>query len=172
MFRLARIAVLSLVVALAVAPAALARGGGSTSGGGGTGGGGTGGGGGTNSGGVNDTGTSTPAPSCATLPSATAPVGYYSTWAAVWNTFTVRSCSTRNETVNVRITNGNQLTGAIDYDVTGAYVLSPGQNLSSVYDNDFAPFSTPYDVSFVATDASTGAVLATATTTATTPPAR
>ena len=133
-----------------------------TAGGGGTGGGGV------NKGGVNDTAPATAAP-CAALGNMSAPVGYYLTYAAIWNTFTVRSCSSSTETVNVEVTETNQATGLVDYDVVFPLTLIAAQNSSMVLDNDFAPFNTTYTVGFTATDAS-GNVLATGSVVATTPP--
>jgi len=127
-----------------------------------------GGGGGVNKGGVNDTTPATAAP-CAALGNMSAPVGYYSTYAAIWNTFTLRSCSSSTETVNVEVTETNQATGLIDYDVVYPFSLIAAQNASMVLDNDFAPFNTTYTVGFTATDAS-GNVLATGSVVATTPP--
>ena len=105
----------------ALASGGKANGGGATGGGGGGGGGSAsgGGGGGVNSGGVNGGGVNDPVatpapvavatppspstPGCATFQSATAPVGYYVTFAAVWNDYTIRSCAQRTENVNVEI---------------------------------------------------------------------
>jgi uncharacterized repeat protein (TIGR01451 family) len=126
------------------------------------------GGGGVNKGGVNDT-TPAPATPCATLAAVSAPVGYYSVWAAIWNTFTIRSCSSSTQTVNVRVTETNVATGSIDYDLTMPLSLLGGQNSSMVLDNDFAPFDTTYRVDMTATDAS-GNVLSTGSVLATTPP--
>lgn len=126
------------------------------------------GGGGVNKGGVNDTAPATAAP-CAALGGMSAPVGYYSTFAAIWNTFTVRSCSSATESINVEVTETNQSTGLVDYDVIFPITLVAAQNSSMVLDNDFAPFNTTYTVSFTATDAS-GNVLATGSVLATTPP--
>ena len=137
-------------------------------GGGGGGGGGTGGGG-VNAGGVNDTAPATATP-CAALGNLAAPVGYYLTWAAIWNTFTVRSCSSSVETVNVEVTETNAATGLVDYDVVIPFSLVAAQNASMVLDNDFAPFNTTYTVAFTATDATTGTVLATSSLVTTTPP--
>jgi len=125
-------------------------------------------GGGVNKGGVNDTAPTVVAP-CATLSGLAAPVGYYSIWAAIWNTLTVKSCSTATETVNVEVTETNVATGLVDYDVIVPITLASAQNSSMVLDNDFAPFSTTYTVAMNVTD-STGAVLATGTVSATTPP--
>ncbi len=158
-----------------LAAAALALGAASpamASGGRANGGGAAGGGGSANSGGVNDPAPAPAAPPCATFSSATAPVGYYSVYAAVWNDYTIRSCSAGNEVVNVRVTESDPATGRIDYDITYPSVLSPGQNVSMVLDNDFAPFDTTYDVSYSATDSSTGAVLDTRSLSATTPSPR
>lgn len=174
---LSRAALFASAGALALAPAAMASGGklaggGATGGGGGggtttTSGGGGGGGGGTNTGGVNDP---APAAPCATISNATAPVGYYSIYAALWNTVTVQSCSTGDETVQLRITNTNHDTGTVDFDAIAPYLLKKGANVGVVADNDFAPFDTNYDVRYDVSDASTGAPLATASLTATTPP--
>jgi hypothetical protein len=162
-------AVSASALALVASPAAMASGklagGGATGGGGGggtatatggSGGGGGGGGGGSRSGGVNDVAAPAPAPPpppppqatqpCATLASVTAPVGYYLTYAALWNDYTVRSCADGLENVSVHITNTDRADGSVDYDVTIPYGLSPGQNVSGVMDNDFAPFNTDYDV--------------------------
>lgn len=176
------LAAAGLVIALAVAaPSAFARGGAGTAtppatGGSGGGGGGTatGGGGGVNSGGVRDLTSPTITPvACGAIVSLTAPVGYYSIWAALWNTYTVRSCATTGgaQTYNVRVRNINTATGTTDYDVTTAYALVPGQNVGSVLDNDFAPFNTSYTVQVDVSDAS-GNLLTTATTAATTPAPR
>ena len=48
--------------------------------------------------------------------------------------------------------------------------LVPGQNFGMVLDNDFASFSTTYDVSYTVKDATIGAVLSSSATVATTPP--
>ena len=124
--------------------------------------------GGVNKGGVNDT-APLPATPCAVFGGLSAPVGYYLTWAAIWNTFTIRSCSANIDAVNVEVTETNVLTGAVDYDVIYPISLLSGQNSSMVLDNDFAPFNTTYSIGFTATDA-TGTVLATGSVMATTPP--
>jgi len=123
-------------------------------------------------GGVCDTVPDAQAPACATLTSVTAPVGYYSTWAAVWNDFTIQSCSTGTDTVTVQVTETNVSTGSVDYDVIFPIVLGGGQNASYVLDNDFAPFNTTYRIDYTVRDSATGAVLSTASTTATTPAPR
>lgn len=133
--------------------------------------GGGGGGGGVNKGGVNDpTAPTLVATPCATLANMSAPTGYYLTWAAIWNTFTLKSCSSVTETVNVEVTETNQATGAVDYDVIYPFSLLSAQNLSMVLDNDFAPFNTTYTVGFTATDPSSGAVLSTGSAVVTTLP--
>ena len=111
------------------------------------------------------------AATCATLTNVSAPVGYYLSWAAVWNTWTIQSCSTNSEIVNVQVTETNVATGSVDYNAGWSTTLVSGQNLGMVLDNDFAPFSTSYDVSFTVTDQS-GTVLATAAASAVTPPKR
>lgn len=165
---------------LALVPAgAMAQGG---AGGGGAGGGGTarpvatgggaGGAGGVNKGGVKDA-TAVPVPACATLTSAAAPVGYFSVWAALWNDYTVRSCSTATESLTVTITNTNVATGQVDFTYSVPVTLTPGQNQSGVVDNDFAPFSTLYDVKMELKDGSgNGGVLDTQSVQATTPDPR
>jgi hypothetical protein len=166
-------------------------GGGSASGGGGGGGaatGGGGGGGGVNSGGVNGGGVNDPVatpvpapvvvptppppstPGCATFQSATAPVGYYSIYAAVWNDYTLRDCAQRAENVDVEVIDADCTTGRVDYDVTYYNPLSANQNFSAVLDNDFAPFNTSYCITYTATDIDTGAQLDRTTLTATTLP--
>jgi uncharacterized repeat protein (TIGR01451 family) len=120
-------------------------------------------------GGVCDTVPPPVAAACAVLTSVTAPVGYYSVWAAVWNDFTIQSCSTTMETVTVQVTERNVATGNVEYDITYPVTLQPGQNLGMVLDNDFAPFNTTYDISYTVRD-SGGTVLGTAATQATTPP--
>jgi uncharacterized repeat protein (TIGR01451 family) len=119
-------------------------------------------------GGVCDTTTTTAAP-CALLGSVSAPVGYYSVWAAIWNTMTVTSCSTTSEIINIEVTETNVATGLVDYDVVVPTTLTASQNLSMVLDNDFAPFNTTYTVTITVRDASAN-VLATAAVNATTPP--
>jgi hypothetical protein len=174
-------------------------GGGSATGGAGVGGGGgsaSGGGGGVNSGGVNGGGandpvatpTATPAPApapvlvpdpgppstpgCATFQSATAPVGYYLTFAALWNDYTIRSCATRTENVDVEIDDVDCTTGQVGYTVTIPSTITPNQSWALVADNDFAPFNTSYCITYTARDADLGTQLDQATLTATTPPAR
>jgi hypothetical protein len=197
MNNLTRTAALSAsVLAMALAPAAAMAsgklaGGGATGGGGGgsttttvsgagSGGGGGGGGGGQNRSGVNDTTVPAPPPPpppapattpCATLTSVTAPVGYYLTYAALWNDYTVRSCADGLEDISVHVTNTDRSDGSVDYDVTVPYSLLAGQNASGVLDNDFAPFNTDYDVKIEALDQS-GNVLDSSSTVATTPPPR
>jgi uncharacterized repeat protein (TIGR01451 family) len=105
---------------------------------------------------------------CAALTSVTAPVGYYLIYAAIWNTFTVQSCSSSAEAVSVQIQELNTITGAIDYDVTWFVTLTPSQNFSMVLDNDFAAYSTPYTITYTVRDSS-GNVLSTRSTSATTP---
>jgi uncharacterized repeat protein (TIGR01451 family) len=105
---------------------------------------------------------------CAALTSVTAPVGYYLIYAAIWNTFTLQSCSSSSETVSVQVQELNTITGAIDYDVTWYVSLVPSQNYSMVLDNDFAAYSTPYTITYTVRDAS-GNVLSTQSTSATTP---
>jgi uncharacterized repeat protein (TIGR01451 family) len=122
-------------------------------------------------GGVCDT---VPAPvgtPCAVLTSVSAPVGYYLSFAAIWNTFTVQSCSTGSEAVSLQVTETNVATGSIDYDITYPLSLAPSQNLGLVLDNDFAPFNTTYDITYTVRDLS-GVVLSAASTTATTPAPR
>ena len=129
----------------------------------------TGGGGGVNKGGVNDV-TPVAATPCAGLGGLAAPTGYYSIWAAIWNTLTVRSCSSSTETLNVEVTETNAATGLVDYDVIVPVTLVAAQNVSMVLDNDFAPFNTTYTVAMTVTDPTTGTVLATGSVGATTPP--
>jgi hypothetical protein len=192
---LAAAALLAGAASPALASGGKANGGGATatggSGGGGgggsaSGGGGGGGGGGVNSGGVNGGGANDPAtpvlvsppppvpttPGCATFQSATAPVGYYLTFAAVWNDYTIRSCATRSENVNVEIDDVDCTTGQVGYTVTIANPMTAGQSWSMVADNDFAPFNTSYCITYTARDADLGTQLDQATLTATTPPAR
>jgi hypothetical protein len=156
-----------------------AAGGGSAAGGGGGGGGGGVNSGGVNGGGANDApapvvapapgpGPSTPA--CATFQSATAPVGYYMVWAAVWNDFTIRDCAGRAEDVDVETIDAECTTGRVDYDTTVPYALQSNQNVAGVLDNDFGPFDTTYCITYIATDVQTGAQLDRSTLTATTPP--
>lgn len=154
--------VAGLALALAAAPAAFARGGGSTSSGGVNSGG-------VNSGGVNSGGGGSSAP-CATFASASATVGYYSAWAALWNNFTIKSCATSGgpQTYILRIRDIDTTGAAATYDISLSYSLSPGANAGGVLDNDFAAFSTPYDVEY-SISAADGTVLATWSTLATTP---
>jgi hypothetical protein len=183
---------LALMVA---APAAVASGGkafaGGATGGGGTtttttttagggGGGGTGGGTQTQNRGATDPAlTTAPAPApaptgpaCATFTSATAPVGYYLTYAALWHDYQVKSCNNQTENVSVRATDVNRATGASDYTVTVPYTLaSGGGSVTGVLDNDFAPFSTTYDIKMELVDQA-GNVLDTSLLTATTPDPR
>lgn len=127
-------------------------------------------GGGVNKGGINDpTTTLTQAP-CAVLANLSAPVGYYLTWAAIWNTFSLKSCSANVQTVNVEVTETNQATGLVDYDIVYPLSVLSGQNLQMVLDNDYAPFSTTYTIGFTATDSTSGNLLATGSVVATTPP--
>jgi len=126
-------------------------------------------GGGVNKGGVNDPATTaTPTP-CATLANVSAPVGYYLTWAAIWNTFTVRSCSSSTETITVQVTETNTATALADYNISYPMTLTATQSSSMVLDNDFAPFNTTYNITMTAFDAS-GTVLSSASVVATTPP--
>jgi hypothetical protein len=146
-------------VALGAAPAVMASGGGSSGGGGG--------GGGARGGGLND-----PAGiPCATLSGVSAPVGYFSTYAAIWHDYTVRSCSTGPETITVRAVDTDATTGVEAYNLFLAYTLTPGQSVSGALDNDFAPFTTAYAVRIEVGD-NNGGVLAAQSTTATTPPPR
>ncbi len=108
---------------------------------------------------------------CAVLTSVSAPVGYYSSFAAVWNTFTVQSCSTAVETITVDIVETDVADGSVDYAQTYATSLNPSQNLGVVLDNDFAPFDTTYDITYTVKDGQ-GTLLGTATVRATTPSAQ
>jgi hypothetical protein len=150
------------------APSTTTAGGGGGGGGGSAGGGGGGGGG--SRGTINDV-VPPPATPCATLTSVSAPVGYYLTFAAVWNDFTVRSCATGPETVYVEAIETDATTGQIAYDVTVAYSLGAAQNASGIVDNDFAPFNTTYNVTYRVTDTS-GNLLDSQSAAATTPPPR
>lgn len=190
------VVVLASVLALAVVtPSALASGkaagGGATSttisstattpnaGGGGSGGGGGGGGGGRNSG-ANDVvvpvaPTPPPPPpptpatvTCAAITSASATVGYYSIYAALWNNFALRNCADGQETVYLDVVNSDPTTGAVIYRAQGVWSLASGQNMSGVYDNDFATFNTNFDVTYTLSD-DTGRQLDRWTTTARTP---
>ena len=105
---------------------------------------------------------------CAALTSVTAPVGYYLTYAAIWNQFTLQSCSSGSETVSVQVQELNTLTGNIDYDVTWYVPLVPSQNYSMVLDNDFAAYTTPYVITYTVRDAS-GTLLDSSSVNATTP---
>jgi uncharacterized repeat protein (TIGR01451 family) len=122
-----------------------------------------------NKNGVNDLAPVVATP-CAGLGGLAAPTGYYSIWAAIWNTLTVRSCSTSTETVSVEVTETNVATGLVDYDVIVPMTLIAGQNVSMVLDNDFAPFNTTYTVAMTVSDPTTGTLLATGSVSATTPP--
>src|SRR4051794_675675 len=156
------------VLALTVASPAMARQG--LTSGGGSGGGGGGGSlssGGVNSGGVKD-GTDPAVVPCATLSNVSAPVGYYSTFAAIWNDYTVRSCATGTTTVNVTVTNTNVATGQVDYSATIPYTIGAGSNVGAVVDNDFAPFDTAYNVRIEARD-NGGNLLDSSSLSATTP---
>ena len=171
----------------ALASGGRASGGGATGGGGGgsaTGGGG-GGGGGANSGGVNGGGANDPAatptpapapapapqPGCATFTSSSAPVGYYLVYAALWHDYQIKSCNPLSETVSVRATDVNRATGATDYSVTVPYGLTGNGGATGVLDNDFAPFTTTYDIKLELID-QLGNVLDTSLLTATTPDPR
>ena len=134
--------------------------------------------GGINSGGVNSGGgggggtaptQTTPATPCVQLVSVAEQTGYYSVWAAIWHHYTIKSCSTAPETVTVSVTDTNSLTGAVDFMEYRYHQLTPNQNVGSVFDNDFAPFSTGYDATTTVTDAN-GNVLASQTRLATTSP--
>ena len=119
-------------------------------------------------GGVCDSVPTATAATCAVLTSVSAPVGYYSTFAAVWNTFTVQSCSTGLETITIDVVETDVADGSVDYTSTYAVSLNPSQNLGIVLDNDFAPFDTTYDVSYTVKDGQ-GNLLSTSTVRVTTP---
>ena len=91
-------------------------------------------------------------------------------WAAVWNDFTLRNCAGRTEDVHVEVIDADCSSGRVDYDVTALYGLQSNQNADGVLDNDFGPFDTDYCITYVASDAATGAELDRSTLTATTPP--
>jgi hypothetical protein len=110
-------------------------------------------------------------PACATFTSTSAPVGYYLTFAALWHDYQVKSCNTLSENVSVRATDVNRATGAADYTVTVPYGLASGGSVTGVLDNDFAPFSTTYDVKMEIVDQA-GNVLDSSLITATTPDPR
>lgn len=105
------------------------------------------------------------------MSSASATVGYYLTWAALWNNFSFRNCADGQETVTISITNTDRATGLVAYGANASYSLSSGQNMSGVFDNDFAAFSTDYDVQYTLRDAS-GATLDSWSGLATTPAPR
>jgi hypothetical protein len=180
--------VLALMIAApaAVASGGKAFGGGATGGGGGStttttttttsGGGGGGGGSQTqNRGGTDPAQTTAPAapppPGCATFTSTSAPVGYYLTFAALWHDYQVKSCSSQSESVSVRVTDVNRATGASDYSVTVPYGLAGNGGVTGVIDNDFAPFTTTYDIKMEILDQG-GNVLDTSLLSATTPDPR
>jgi len=119
-------------------------------------------------GGVCDTVPTAVAAPCAVLTNVSAPVGYYLTNAAIWNTFTVQSCSTSSEAVTVQVQETNNATGNVDYDITYPISLVPSQNMGVVLDNDFASYNTTYNITYTVRDMS-GNVLNTASVTATTP---
>ena len=108
---------------------------------------------------------------CAVITSVSAPVGYYSIYAAVWNTFTLQSCSTGNESLYLQVTETNVATGSVDYNTVLGIALFPSQNFGMVLDNDFAPFNTTYSIAYTLRDSS-GTVLSTAMAMATTPAPR
>jgi hypothetical protein len=110
-----------------------------------------------------------PTPPCAAFQSATAPVGYYSIYAALWNDYTIRDCADHAEDVDVEVIDADCQSGRVDYDVTYLNPLSANQNFSMVLDNDFAPFNTSYCITYTATDLATGVQLDRSTLTATTP---
>ena len=121
-------------------------------------------------GGVCDTVPVASTASCAVLTNVTAPVGYYSIWAAVWNDFTIQSCSTSTENVVVEVQETNVATGNVEYSQLYAVSLVPSQNVGVVLDNDFAPFNTTYNITYTVRDG-LGNVLDTASVQATTPSA-
>jgi len=124
-----------------------AGGGGSAGGGGGTGGGGGGG-----------------AVSCVNLTQLSNTVGYYSSYAAIWTkqSFT-ETCGGVTWTLDYR----NVATGSIEHSTGGLSRSS----YNGTIDDDFAPFSTSYNLTLTITD-SRGVVQLVQNTAATTPAAR
>jgi hypothetical protein len=146
--------------------------------------------GGVNSGGVNTGGggggtTAAPATPCAQIQGWSAPAGQTPgdrASGAVWSSWTVKNCSTGTGRYNQQISYTNLITG----DVTGgpacalttvaAYgqtiPMSSGQGISCKLDNDFLPLATSFTVSVNVYDTTTGAVLATQSSTVSTPAAQ
>jgi|SRR5947209_6078858 len=146
MIRFRRVAVVASVAAsLALAPSAIASGGGLNSGGVNAGGltsGGGGGGGG---------GTTAPAACISSFSNST---GYYSVWAAIWTSWSVSTSSCPGAT-GWQMTYLNNNTGTVDFVRSGLLSGATGGTV----DEDWAAFSTPYTVTLQVTD-SAGNVMA------------
>jgi hypothetical protein len=178
MRRFVVIAAAAALMAGAVAPGAHASGKGGGGGSGSSGGGGGGGG----RGGGNDPAPAPPVstpvtplpvgPPCAAFVSASASVGYFDVYAAIWHDYFVRDCSGEAEDIDVETIDADCETGRVDFDETHLISLGAGQQQSGLIDNDSAPYSTTYCVTYVLHDPVTGVEYDRSTLTATTPPER
>lgn len=129
----------AVCLSLALAPAALASGGGVNSGGVNSGGldsGGSGGGGGGGK--------------VCTISTLTNRVGYYSIWAAIWTSFSVTGCPSGS---TWEMSFHNDATGNVDFSSGGGTSSSGGGGAASAtVDEDWAAFSTPYTVTLSVRD--------------------
>ncbi|MCW3039415.1 MAG: hypothetical protein JWM31_1320 [Solirubrobacterales bacterium] len=159
-------ALLAASASLILAPAALASGG-VNSGGGGTS---TGGGsttGTTTSGGGTSTGGTGGGGRVCSIVSLSNSVGYYSSFAAIWTSFSITGCP--NGT-SWRMDFHNDTTGNVDFSAGGS-MTTRGGGASGTIDEDWAAFSTPYTVTLTATDPG-GNPLTSRSAAATTPDAK
>jgi hypothetical protein len=111
--------------------------------------------------------------SCATLSGTSAPTGLFQgTFAAIWNTFTVKNCTGVAQTLFVEVTDTNLATGAVEWDQLLPFNLTQNQSQGWVSDFDNALYGTSYKVTFTVRDNFNSSVLGTWSTTVTTPPAK
>jgi hypothetical protein len=124
--------------------------------------------GGVNSGGVNSGGsgggsTTTATGPCAHITSFGNATGYYSVFAAIWTSYSISGTCTGP--VNWTMTYTNEMTGSVERSRSGSFT---GSGTGGTIDEDWAAFSTPYDVSLIVTD-SAGRMLDSRGAVATTP---
>ena len=101
-----------------------------------------------------------PAAPCAQISSYKVTTGKYQSWAAIWANYTVKNCGI-DESQTVTVDMINYATGNVDYSRSLPTWLGVSKTVSQLWDNDFAPWSTTYQVRITVTETATGAVLAT-----------
>ena len=112
------------------------------------------------------------ATSCANIATFKPTVGYVRSSngqvGAVWVDFTVQNCGPATAmTATLSIKNMN--TGQVEWEMPSTEMVQPGGSISRKFDHDGAKLSTPYGVTLIVRDASTGNVLSSRSTIVNTP---